>query len=71
MSYYFAPMKTCGKSTLLNVVAHMTERKLEAGSCTPAAFVNYAAKQMQVFFIDEADVIFSKRGNTEMTAVLN
>ena len=49
----------------------MTERKLEAGSCTPAAFVNYAAKQMQVFFIDEADVIFSKRGNTEMTAVLN
>ncbi len=66
-----APMKACGKSTLLNVVAHMTDRRLEAGSCTPAAFVNYAAKQRQVFFIDEADAIFSKRGSTEMTTVLN
>ena len=66
-----APMKNCGKSTLLNALADMADRGIEAGSCTPSAFVSYAAQQNQLFIIDEADARFGKHGHSEMTTVLN
>ena len=66
-----APMKACGKSTLLGVLEDMSDRKIEAGSCTPAAYVALASRQNQVFFIDEADLMFCGRGANDMTKVLN
>jgi putative DNA primase/helicase len=66
-----APMKGCGKSTNLDVMVAMSDKAIDAGSCTPAAYVAYASRESQVFFIDEADLSFGKGGNPEMTRCLN
>jgi hypothetical protein len=65
-----APMKNCGKSTLLNALTAMADNAIEAGRSTAAAYTYYASQQNQTFFIDEADLIF-KNPNSEMTVVLN
>ena len=66
-----APMKGCGKSTNLDVLNAMADKAIQSGSCSPAAYVAYAARECQVFFIDEADLSFGKHGNTDMTRCLN
>ena len=67
-----APMLGCGKSTLAGLLADMSDRVIEAGSCTLSAYVTYASRQNQTFFIDEAQIGFGKRGgNPEMCKVLN
>ncbi len=66
-----APMKGCGKSTNLDVLVAMADKAIDAGSCTPAAYVAYASRECQAFFIDESDLTFGKGGNSEMTRCLN
>ena len=67
-----APMKKCGKTTLLSVLQEATDRSLGGDNMTPACYFRLASSGQTVFFLDEADVWFGKRnGDPELTAALN
>ncbi len=67
-----APLKACGKTVLLNVLATMVNHSIPTGRCSPAAFVRLAAAGHLSFFMDEADMLFGKYGgDKDMVTALN
>ena len=67
-----APLKACGKTVLLNVLATMTNHSIPTGKCNSAAFVRLSAGGHLSFFMDEADMLFGKYGgDRDMITALN
>jgi putative DNA primase/helicase len=67
-----APLKACGKTVLLNVLATMTNHSIPTGKCNSAAFVRLSAGGHLSFFMDEADMLFGKfGGDRDMITALN
>lgn len=67
-----APLKACGKTVLLSVLATMTNHSIPTGKCNSAAFVRLSAGGHLSFFMDEADMLFGKySGDRDMITALN
>ncbi len=67
-----APLKACGKTVLLSVLATMTNHSIPTGKCNSAAFVRLSAGGHLSFFMDEADMLFGKYGgDRDMITALN
>lgn len=64
-----SPVKRCGKSTTLHVLAAVTPRPLSASNVTAATVFRAVEKYAPVLLVDEADTFL--RDNEELRGVLN
>jgi len=64
-----SPEKACGKTTLLDVLAHLVSRPLFAANVTPAAVFRVIETHRPTLLIDEADTFLPE--NDELRGVLN
>lgn len=64
-----SPVKRCGKTTLLTVLAHLLPRPLPASDISPAAVFRTIQAVRPCLLIDEADTFAA--GNDELRGVLN
>jgi len=64
-----SPEKGCGKTTLLDVLAHLVSRPLFAANVTPAAVFRVIETHRPTLLIDEADTFLPE--NDELRGVLN
>ncbi len=64
-----SPVKRCGKTTLLTVIASLVPRLLLASNITPAAVYRTIDKFKPTLLIDEADTFIAK--NDELRGVIN
>ncbi len=64
-----SPVKRCGKTTLLTVIASLVTRLLLASNITPAAVFRTIDKFKPTLLIDEADTFIAK--NDELRGVIN
>ncbi len=64
-----APAKRCGKSMLLEAVAHIVRRPLSATDVSEAAIFRTIGRYQPTLLIDEADQLFAK--NRDLTGIVN
>lgn len=64
-----APVKGCGKSTVLGIVQLMVNNSLSCDNMTPAAFFRLAETKKGMFAIDEVDSWFQR--NSDLVSALN
>jgi len=64
-----SPARRCGKTTLLNVLAHLVPRPLVASNISPAAIFRTIDAARPTLLIDEADSF--ARENEELRGILN
>ena len=66
-----AVAENSGKTTLLQSVQHISARSLPVVSITAAALFRAVDKWHPSLFIDEADVMFARGGNTDLLSLIN
>ena len=64
-----SPVKGCGKTTLLDVLAQIVYRPLPAANCSASSIFRVVERHRPCLLIDEADSFLS--GNEELRGVLN
>jgi putative DNA primase/helicase len=64
-----SPVKGCGKTTLLDVLARLVQRPLPAANVTPAAIFRVIEGHQPTLLVDEADTFI--HDNDELRGVLN
>ena len=64
-----SPTKQCGKTTLIDVLAHLVAKPLRTDSVTPSALFRIIAAHRPTILIDEADAF--ARDNDELRGILN
>lgn len=64
-----SPEKRCGKTTLLDVLAHLVMRPLPTSNATTAAIFRVVEMQRPTLLIDEADTFLKE--NIELRGILN
>ena len=64
-----SPMKRCGKTTLLDVLARLVWRPLPTANVTPAAVFRVVEKYRPTLLVDEADTFL--REHDELRGVIN
>jgi putative DNA primase/helicase len=64
-----SPEKGCGKTTLLDVLAHLVMRPLSTSNATTAAIFRVVEMQQPTLLIDEADTFLMENG--ELRGILN
>ena len=65
-----SPIKRCGKTTALEVVASFTQRSLTVSGISPAVIFRTIQQEQPTLLIDEADMHL-KNASGDMTAILN
>src|SRR5262249_27528878 len=71
-----SPEKRCGKTTLLDVIAHLVNRPLSTVDITGAAIFRTVEKGRPTLLFDEADNMFGRHGKagegaSDILAILN
>ncbi|MDB4745819.1 DUF3631 domain-containing protein [Verrucomicrobia bacterium] len=67
--YITSPTKGCGKTTLLEIVQHLTKRPLSTSNLSSAALFRSVEKYHPTLIIDEADTFLKARD--DMTGIIN
>jgi hypothetical protein len=72
----WAPVRRCGKTTLLDVISYLVNRPLPTANITGAAIFRTVEKAKPTLLFDEADNTFNRRGNaadaaSDILAILN
>ena len=66
-----SPVKRCGKTTLLEVIASITPRSLPASNISAAAVFRTIEACQPTLIIDEADTFLGSEHATELRGILN
>ena len=66
-----SPVRECGKSTLLEILAWLAYRGFKTDSITPAALYRKNDKHHPTLFLDEIDVRVKMEGSEALRGVLN
>jgi predicted DNA-binding protein (UPF0251 family) len=66
-----SPVKGCGKTTLMDCIACLVWRPLQAASITPASIFRAVEMARPTLLFDEAERMFAVGGDNDMLAILN
>jgi uncharacterized protein DUF3631 len=64
-----SPVKGCGKTTLITVLAELADRAMIASNISPSAFFRVIEEMRPTLLIDEADTFL--QGNDQLRGILN